>query len=147
MKKLLIFIIILLTCGCSNSGTLNCSREFTNEDGFLVKDNIKIEYENDIVTKVITTNITESDEDSTDLIVDYGNLFAENLNKIKGFNLKYEKENEKAIKYIMTIDYKNLNIPALKEQFGDDFDENLYSSNQIKINEFKENNLKEYTCQ
>ena len=147
MKKLitLLFMIFLL-CGCSKSGTLSCKREFTNEDNFLVKDTMEIEYESNIVTKVVETNITENDEDMTDLIISYGNDFAKGLNNIAGFNLKYEKENAEAVKYTMTIDYKKLDIPALKEQFGDDFDEDLYASNKINIKGFRENNLEDYTC-
>ena len=48
----------------------------------------------------------------------------------------------------MTVDYNELDIDALKETFGDDFDEeSFYSSKDITIDEFKEKNLTDYTCQ
>ena len=63
-------------------------------------------------------------------------------------NIQYSKENDTTVKYIMTVDYNELDIDALKETFGDDFDEeSFYLSKDITIDEFKEKNLTDYTCQ
>ncbi len=145
-KTLLVLsIILLLLSGCSKSGTLNCTRQFTNEDGYEVKDTMIVNYENNIVTKVEHTNITATDPDLLDFTISFGETFSDNLNKVNGFNLKYDKYSEHEVRYVMTIDYKDLDVVALKNEFGEDFDSDLYSLN-MAIKDFKKKNLSDYTC-
>ena len=130
-----------------NSGTLTCTKTYT-EDGNQINDTMVVIYENNTVISVENSNVTEyADASMVDMTVSFGQLFATSLNEVDGFNISYSKENENTVKYIMSVNYDELNIDALKEKFGDDFDEDsFYSSKNISIDDFKAENLSDYTC-
>lgn len=161
MKKSLLVLLIgvmFFVTGCGsneeesktadNSGTLTCTKSETNEDGYNVKDTMVVTYSDKKVIKVEETNIEEMDSDTADMTVSFGQLFATSLNEISGFNVSYEKETDTSVKYKITVDYTTLDLTQLKETFGDDFDESsFYSDTDITIDEFKSNNLVDYTCE
>ena len=81
------------------------------------------------------------------MTVSFGQLFAVALNEVDGFNVSYSKENDNSVKYIMNVNYDELNIDSLKEKFGDEFDEDeFFASKNISIDDFKSKNLNDYTC-
>lgn len=154
MYKKTLFVLVGVLClfaftGCgSNSGSLSCEKVTTDEDGYKVTDTINVTYKNNKVTNVENINLTEMDPSTVDMTISFANLFTSALNEVSGMNVQYSKENDTTVKYIMTVDYNELDIDALKETFGDDFDEeSFYSSKNITIDEFKEKNLTDYTCQ
>ena len=134
MKKFLsigliaLFIFGLTGCGNDNSGTLTCTKTETNEEGY-------------------ATAIEEMDTDLVDMTVSFGQLFATSLNEVNGLNVSYEKESDSSVKYIMSVDFQTLDLDALRETFGEDFDDDsFYANNNITIDEFREENLSDYNC-
>lgn len=146
----MIGLIVLFASGCESdgsSGTLSCTKNYS-EDGNQITDTMLVTYENNTVTSVENTNVTEyADASMVDMTVSFGQLFATSLNEVDGFNVSYSKENDNTVKYTMSVNYDELNIDALKEKFGNDFDEDsFYSSKNISIDDFKAENLSDYTC-
>lgn len=130
-----------------NSGTLTCTKTYT-EDGNQINDTMVVTYKNNKVTNVENTNITEyTDISMVDMTVSFGQLFATSLNEVDGFNVSYSKESDSKVKYIMNVNYDELNIDSLKEKFGDEFDEDaFFASKNISLDDFKSKNLNDYTC-
>lgn len=155
MFKRILFIAMGALClftvtGCGNNsdtGKLSCTKTSTDEDGYEVTDTMNVSYEKNKVTTVENINISEMDANYIDMTISFGNTFASALNEINGFNATYSKEDDTHVKYVVTVDYTKLDTEALKNVFGDNFDaESFYSSKDITIDEFKEQNLKDYTC-
>ena len=153
MKKFLsigliaLFIFGLTGCGNDNSGTLTCTKTETNEEGYATEETMIVTYKDNIVTNVEATAVEEMDADYVDMTVSFGQLFAASLNEVSGFNVSYEKESDSSVKYIMSVDFQNLDLDALKTAFGEDFDDNsFYANSNITIDEFREENLSDYSC-
>ena len=153
MKKFLsigliaLFIFGLTGCGNDNSGTLTCTKTETNEEGYATEETMIVTYKDNIVTNVEATAIEEMDTDLVDMTVSFGQLFATSLNEVNGLNVSYEKESDSSVKYIMSVDFQNLDLDALKTAFGEDFDDNsFYANSNITIDEFREENLSDYSC-
>ncbi len=150
MKKYVMSIVVLmiLTCitGCGNSGTLTCTKTET-KDGNNIEDTMIVTYKNNKVIKVEETNITEMDKDMVDMTVSFGTAFSSQLNEVKGFNAVYSKESDTKVKYVITVNYEELDLEQLKSKFETDFKEvSFYSSKDMTLDNFKENNLSDYTC-
>ncbi len=142
-----LLIIGLTGCRNDNSGTLTCTKTETNEEGYTTEEVMTVTYSDNIVTNVEATAIEEMDVDYVDMTVSFGQLFAASLNEVSGFNVSYEKESDSSVKYIMSVDFQNLDLDALKTAFGEDFDDNsFYANNNITIDEFREENLSDYSC-
>lgn len=160
MKKGLLIALLAATfflTGCekkenspktkTNSGTLSCNKIDTDDDGKKIDDTMNITYKNNKVTKVENINISEMDKDMLEMSYSFGVIFANLFNEIEGMDVKYTKESDTNLKYVMTVDYTKLNIDSLKESLGENFDDDsFYSSTNISLDEFKENNLKDYSC-
>ena len=153
MKKVLsigliaLFIFGLTGCGNDNSGTLTCTKTETNEEGYATEETMIVTYKDNIVTNVEATAIEEMDTDLVDMTVSFGQLFATSLNEVNGLNVSYEKESDSSVKYIMSVDFQTLDLDALRETFGEDFDDDsFYANNNITIDEFREENLSDYNC-
>lgn len=155
MKKILILLLLcfffITGCGTNNNliGTLECSKESTDEDGYKTIDKMTVTYKNNVVTNVKQISTMETDPDFIELSLSFGNAFAEKLNVVDGINVKYSKENDDTIKYTMDIDYAKVDINEIKNALGDLFDEedsSIYSNDKLNLEEFKNENLKDYTC-
>ena len=174
MKKFLILLLalLLLVTGCGEkkeassndddskaketektSGTLTCTKSEKDEDGYLVNDTMEVTYKDKKVTRVKETNISEVDKDYLDMSVSFGEMLAEQLNKVDGVNVVYSKEGEDKLKFIMDIDFKTLDVEALQKQFSDSEDEStestndsFYSNKDANIDDFVKKNLADYTC-
>ena len=47
----------------------------------------------------------------------------------------------------MSVDFQTIDLDALRETFGEDFDDDsFYANNNITIDEFREENLSDYNC-
>lgn len=161
MKKNLLLLLIgttVLTAGCenvkneskeeNNSGTLTCTKESKNKDGYDEKDTMIVTYSNNKVTQVDETNIQEMDPTVVDFTVSLGQAFATSLSTLDGFNINYSKESDNSVKYTISVDYSKLDSEKLKEAYGDSFDENsFYANSNITISDFKDKNLSDYTCE
>lgn len=134
--------------GCGTGPkTLSCEKVTTDENGYKTTDTINVTYENDKVTKVENINLSEMDASTVDATISFASLFATAFNEVNGMHVEYSKENDTTVKYVMTVDYNELDLDSLKETFGDSLDEDsFYSSKDITIDEFKEKNLADYTC-
>ena len=145
---LAIFSLTLITgCGKSNSGTLKCTKTETDEDGYKITDTMEITYKNKKITNIKNTNVSEMDEDIIDMSLSFGEAFAESLNEIDGFNVKYSKEDDNKLKLTMEVDYSKLDKDALNELMKDEDSENeFYSEEDPDIDSFKEEYLEDYTC-
>jgi len=132
----------------SNTNTLTCKKSGTTDSGDKETSDMEIVYKDNKVIKVKETNITEmKDTTMVDFTISFGQLFATALNEMNGLEVKYSKENETTVKYIMSVDYEKIDIEALKTMLGDAFDENSYfSEKNITLEQFKKDNLAEYDC-
>ena len=149
LLSILALIILLPACGniLSNEKTLTCTNTTTDEDGYKTEDIMKVTYKNDKVVKVVETNISETNPDLLDFTYSITSALAETFNKVDGMNIVYSKENNNKIKFILSVDYNKLNVDTIKETFGDIYDENsFYNNKDITIDEFKKENLKDYSC-
>ena len=159
MKKLsklvIAFVFIFLITGCrkenvslSKDKTITCTKTTTDEDGYKTEDKMEITYKDSKITKVKDTNVSETDPEMIDFTYTLMTGFAETFNKINGLNVTYTKEDNNKIKFIMNVDYSNLNVESIKENLGELYneEESFYGDPDITIDEFKEKYLKEYTC-
>lgn len=150
MRKILKMIsfgclsLFLLT-GCSK--TLECTKETTLENNYQRTDTMKVYTKKDKVIKVENTNITEMAQSELDMSYTFGEIFSKTINEIPGMNLVYTKIDNNKLKSEMTVDYTALNEEILQESLGDFYnDAEFYSKKEITLKEFKEKNLKDYTC-
>lgn len=166
MKKKYFLGFILLLCvfmltGCfsktQSSGnkvitgkrTMTCTKEEIDDDGYKSNETIVVTYNSTKVLKASATNITETDPEYIELQLNFGNEFAKKINSVDGMEMKYEKFEDNKIKATWEIDYERIDPEQLKEELGDWLDEGseeLYSSKNMTIEEFKEENMEGYTC-
>lgn len=159
MKKLsklviaFVFIFLIIGCGKENVSlskdkTITCTKTTTDEDGYKTEDKMEITYKDSKITKVKDTNVSETDPEMIDFTYTLMTGFAETFNKINGLNVTYTKEDNNKIKFIMNVDYSNLNVESIKENLGELYneEESFYGDSDITIDEFKEKYLQEYTC-
>lgn len=144
---MLSFIVLpFLITGCGSEKTLTCTKE-TVIDDLKTTEEIKVSYKQDKILKISQTTIEEMDPDVIDTTIDFGESFASAFNDIDGFTIKYSKENNNAVKYEMTMDYRKMDMAKLKEKFGDDWnDEEFTKAKDMNIEEFKNEQLAGYTC-
>ena len=165
MKKIksiiLILLIMLVVCGCgsnkdttsnsnvskdSKSGSIICTKEETDEDGYITKDTIEATYKNKIVKYIKNTTLTEMDAEWIDFSLTLSESFAEVLNSIDGITVTYSKEGDSTLKTVVEVDYEKIDIEALKENLGSLLDEDgYYDDTNMTIDEFKEQHS-DYTC-
>lgn len=165
MKKSLLSILCLLVTigmmtGCDSnerkneeksdsfSGKLTCTRSETDEDGYETSYEMIVNYKNDKVTTVEETSIAKMDKDVVDASYTFTSLFAEVLNKIDGMKVTYSKEGEDALKSIVKVDYSKINVNQIKEALGESFDNTnaFYKNEATSLEDFKKQNLTDYTC-
>ncbi len=131
----------------SKTGILNCSKVETDEDGYKTTDDVEVTYENNIINKIKTTTITEMDKDLVDSYLEFNIPFTQAFNEIDGYTMNYTKEDDNAVKLVMELDYKLLNIEQVKEVYGEDFDENaFYAVKNYPLDEYIKEDLDGYTC-
>ena len=153
-KLAVLFVLIALISGCGKDGIslskekeLTCTNTTTDEDGYKNEDKMVVTYKDNKVVKVTETNVTETDPSMLDMTYSFTSAFAESFNKVDGMNITYSKEGNNKLKFVMIVDYDKIDVDSLKNTLGDLYDEdNFYNKKDITIDEFKENNLKDYTC-
>lgn len=163
MKKATIITLIITTiflcCACSKENlnilkkekTLNCTNNETDDDGLKTTNDVKVVYNNTKVLSMEETTITEVDPEYLESSYTFSTGIAEKLNNIEGIEMKYSKIDNNKIKLNMSIHYDKLDYEEVKKTFKDLFDEDIsdssfYSSNNLTIDEFKEQHLSEYNC-
>ena len=150
MKKLLsilvIFTIVLVT-GCSNTKTLTCTKELTDEDGYKTTTEMTITYNKEKVLTVDEKTASETDPEYVDFTYGFMNLFTAVFTNVDGIEVNVSKENN-IIKTSMNIDYEKLDVHKIEENLSsmDIGHDDIYSTNDITFEEFKAKNLKGYTC-
>lgn len=156
MKKFLVVTLSILSCillaGCTNtkSGTLNCTKTSTDEDGYKTEEILKATYENNKVVKVEETSIEETDPDFINFSYVILSGIFEKLKNVDGINVDYSKIDNNKIKSVMKIDYSKFKIESLKEALGDlysDDSNTIYKKANVNITDFKQEYEKNgYTC-
>ena len=165
MKKNIFLIVTILllvvATGCSkeSSGggilsgnkTMTCTKEETDEDGYKTSAKMDITYNTKKVVKVKQTTTTEMNSSIIDFAISAGTEIAKAFDKVDGISVKYTQENNNTIKYVMEIEFDKLKEEQLQqlinELYGGETDaENLFDKKDITIEEFKKDNLEDYTC-
>lgn len=158
MKKILLsfLIIALVLTSCSKpiakentvkEETLTCTKTETDEEGYNITDTIVLTSKNDLVIKATETTISEMDKNMIDITLSFGEEFVKEFNEIEGMEAAYSKESEHSIKYTISIDYTKIDLNKLKEIFKNDFTKNnFYTSKNQTLEEFKKENLSDYSC-
>ena len=151
MKKYVILMcaigVMLFTTGCEKTNTLNCTKTETDEEGYKTTETMVVTAINDKVSKVEQTSIQEMEKDLVDSTISFGQTFSSTFNEIDGINMTYSKESETSIKMAISVDFAKLDMDKLKDVFGSDVtDDSFYSSKNISLEEFKNENLEGYTC-
>lgn len=153
MKKVLILFIglfmVIITSGCdSNTKSMKCTKESVDGEGYKTTENVNVTYNSKKVLKVEQINIAETDPTYIDLALGFSNVFLQTLNDINGITITMNKIENNKIETKTKIDYEKLDIEKIKNNLSDltTNDENLYSSVNYTIDEFKEKNLNGYTC-
>lgn len=153
MKKVisLCLLSLVLLTGCNNtltnSGTLNCSKTYT-EDGDNVSEEMIVNYKNDMVTSVENITTTElSDATYIDMALSFGQTFADGFSTYDGIEMAYEKVNDNTIKLTVKVDYEKIDVNALKDAFGENLeDDAFYLNTNITLEDYKTEYLQDYTC-
>ena len=150
-KLVVIFVFALMLVGCgskSNTQTITCTNTTTDEDGYKTTDTIEVTAVDGKVTKVVDTNVSETDPSLIDFSYNIVTAFAEKLNEANGMSIVYTKEDNNKLKFVMNVDYSKLDVEKIKESLGSTYDDNnFYSNKDITLDSFKENHLKNYTCE
>lgn len=158
---IIILSVLLITSGCSgkdDTGTkksifssnkiLECVKTEVDEEGFESVETMLVTYNKSKVLSMKSTNVIETDPEYLEMQLSFGIAFTEAFNAIDGMRFTYEKINESTYKVITEIDYSKINIDQIREKLGVLYDENegIYSKDSFTIDEFKEENLSDYTC-
>lgn len=156
MKKILIVTFSILSCillvGCTNtkSGTLNCTKTSTDEDGYKTEEILKATYENNKVIKVEETSIEETDPNFINFSYAILSGIFEKLKNVDGINVDYSKIDNNKIKSVMKIDYSKFKIESLKEALGElysDDSDTIYKKANVNITDLKQEYEKDgYIC-
>lgn len=156
MKKILIVTFSILSCillvGCTNtkSGTLNCTKTSTDEDGYKTEEILKATYENNKVIKVEEISIEETDPNFINFSYAILSGIFEKLKNVDGINVDYSKIDNNKIKSVMKIDYSKFKIESLKEALGElysDDSDTIYKKANVNITDLKQEYEKDgYTC-
>jgi len=157
MKKLLSVLIILLVLftatGCkkkreSLDNILTCVKEETN-DGKKINNTLTITYKDKEIQKLKSTTVSEMDPTTINLTMTIGSKVFDELNKIDGINMKYQKVSNKEIGLVIEIDYKKIDTKKLKEKLGKLYKEDakLYNLQDTSIDDLEKELEKEgYSC-
>jgi uncharacterized lipoprotein YehR (DUF1307 family) len=157
MKKLLSVLIILLVLftatGCkkkreSLDNILTCVKEETN-DGKKINNTLAITYKDKEIQKLKSTTVSEMDPTTINLTMTIGSKVFDELNKIDGINMKYQKVSNKEIGLVIEIDYTKIDTKKIKEKLGKlyDSDAKLYNLQDTSIDDLEEELEKEgYSC-
>lgn len=167
MKKSLLSILCLLAVigmmtGCnsnsnenknesktdSSTGKLTCTRTENDEDGYETSYEMVVNYKNDKVTVVEETSIAKMDKDVLEMSYSFTSLFAEAFNNIEGMDVTYSKEGEDTLKSTVKVDYSKVDVNQIKEVLGNSFDDTdaFYKNTNTSLEDFKKENLTNYTC-
>lgn len=160
IKYLLLVVLLITVTGCTKGEdipksilggpkTLTCTKEEVDEDGFKTFETMKIKYDKKTVLEVDAEQLMETDPEYLDMIYGFGTSFAETLNEVDGYTVKYDKVDENTLKFTTKLDYKKFNPELLKEALGELYDEednDFTSKTNYTIEEFKEEHLQDYDC-
>lgn len=146
MKKFLAiaFISLLLLVGCGSTKTMTCTTTETDEEGYKTETVMKIKYDDKQVLEVEEKATTEMDATYLDFTYNFANSMFESMNEIKGVKASATK-NDNSITMAMTVNFKDLDVDAFNEAFGD-LGTLEVKDTTISIEEFKDQNLEGYTC-
>lgn len=151
MKKILFILLILITLtACSRDGYYSCNHVFFDEEGYKIDDTFELYYnDQDIVTQLTEVSLTymNSEEEVLESIY-YSSEIKEALNNINGIYVDYIQYKPKVLKYVLMLDYENLDIDSLTQLFNnEDLSESMYiKAFNITVSEFKSKYLGEYIC-
>ena len=164
-KNIFLFITILLlviSTGCSKKGssgggilsgnkTMTCTKEETDEAGYKTNSKMEIVYNSKKVVKVTSTNTTEMNSLVIDYAISAGTDIAKLFDKVDGISVKYTQENTNTIKYVMVVEFDKLKEEQLQQVINDLYGgetdaENIFDKKDITIEEFKKENLEDFTC-
>lgn len=146
MKKIYILLFGILLClllsGCdSNTKTLECSKNTTN-----IKTKYIIKYNDTRVLKSTSETTEYYDSSMYDLIYSVTESTSTVYSSIEGIEYSVQKGSNYSIKSKIVVDYTNFDLDAFKDLFGDE-SEYIYSSNNISIDDFRENVLNGFICE
>lgn len=117
MKKIIVFLTIILVTGCFNSkNVMNCTSSINNtNDNYKSRINYKVYYKNKIVTKMIIdeTYISE-DKNIINYFKESKNAIYNNYNNLYGGYEYKMKESGNSVNYSVTIDYTKVNLKRMK---------------------------------
>lgn len=168
MKKVFIIFsvlsLIIFIAGCDETtnkvskneknGTLVCTKNTTDEDGFTTDETMTIEYKNNIVKNVNDSSVIQTDSEYIDFTISIGQALAEQFNSIDGMSYQFSKKDDSHINAVINVDYDKIDVDKLKELASEFDDEESNSNNFISsiknknltLDEFKSQNLDGYSC-
>ena len=151
MKKILFILLILITLtGCARDGYYSCNHVFFDESGYKIDDTFELYYnDQNIVTQLTEVSLTymKSEKEVQESIY-YGEEIKNTINEINGLYVDYVMYKPKVLKYILMIDYENLDLDTLRVQFGEQADDTMYlKTYNISVDDFKKQYLGEYICE
>ena len=158
MKKILCILIILLVLipitGCkkeqkTNDNVLTCTKKEKDKSGKKTSNTLTITYDNEKISKLKSTTVSEMDPTTINLTMSIGGKVFEEMNKIDGLNMKYQKVSKNELGLVVEIDYTKIDTKKIKEKLGKLYDEDakLYNLQDTSIDDLEKELEKEgYSC-
>lgn len=150
MKKILFLLLILIIItGCKRDGYYKCNHVYFDELGYKINDTFELYYnDEEIVTQLTEVSLTYMDsKEAVQNSIYYSSELKESLNQINGIYVDYVAYKPKVLKYILMIDYENLDVESLRSLFNEDIEDSMYlNTYNITVSEFKQLYLGEYIC-
>ena len=150
MKKLfsiLAIFVVILAAGCSNTKTLKCNKETTDDDGYKTTETMNIKYNDQRVLSINQTSISEVDPEYIDLSIGFLSMYKQVFDGVDGVKFEINKIKDNTVKMAIDIDYVKLDVEKIKENFGEEeMDDDMFTSKNITIESLKADKLNGYNC-
>lgn len=150
MEKLfsiLAIFVVILAAGCSNTKTLKCSKETTDDDGYKTTETMNIKYNDQRVLSINQTSISEVNPEYIDLSIGFLSMYKQAFDGVDGVKFEINKIKDNTVKMAIDIDYVKLDVEKIKENFGEEeMDDDMFTSKNITIESLKADKLNGYNC-
>ena len=136
----------------NSTKTLTCTKTEVDDDGDKTDATLTVTYKNDIIKKIVSTELTSLDAEYIEFAISFGKAAAEEFNKVNGLNISYTADGADKLKIETVIDYDSLDLDALASIVDDlaeegELENSFYKSKELKIEDIQKEMIEDgYTC-
>ncbi len=162
LKTSLLVICALLLVGCGNEktpsdtdkkppkATLSCVKEETDDNGYIVKEELLIKATDGIIDTVFTKTLRETDSKVLEVLFELNKTYEKAYEEVEGFDMTAEKVDDNKLLTEMLINYNTVDVEKLKavlvEHFNVEVDDFEFPTRYV-LDDYKRTMLTNHTCE